>query len=1061
MSAEYSEDGLIEQTCMEIFRDQLSWKVSNAYKGETFGSSGSLGRESDSEVLLKTRVMEVLRIFNPNLPEQAYKNAYELLNASTSTKSMVEINQEKYQYLREGIPVTYKNQQGEIITNHRLQIMDFDNPSNNDFLAVQQLWVVGKSGRRRRPDIIGYVNGIPLVFIELKAHHRKLQVAYEDNLSDYKDTIPRIFHFNAFILLSNGLESKIGTISSRYTHFLDWKRIAEDQEGIISLDTILQGTCEKSRCLDLLENFTFFDDSLGTVIKLVARNHQFIGVNKAINHFNQQLVDFAAGKISQEDKQKLGVFWHTQGSGKSYSMAFLAQKIHRKVSGNFTFVILTDRNELDKQIYGTFSGVKAVKNKDVKARSGADLKRLLKTQNRYIFTLIHKFNFEEVITTRDDIIVISDEAHRTQGGSLAMNLRRALPNASFMGFTGTPLFKDDEITRRIFGDYVSVYDFKRSIEDGATVPLYYENRGEKLHLENPQINDQIREAIEASDLDSDQEDKLKRLFAKEYPILTAEKRLRSIAKDVVQHFNTRGYLGKAMFVAIDKVTAVKMYNFITEAWTEFVVNRAKEIQKIADQQEQLIQFRALEWSKETEIAVVVSSEQNEIRKFNNWGLDIEPHREKMNTRDLEQEFKDEDHPFRLAIVCAMWITGFDVPSLSTLYLDKPLRAHTLMQTIARANRVHTSEKNNGLIVDYIETYKSLLEALAIYAIGGSKGNTVSGDPEVPVKPKEELLEELREATEAVVIYLKEEVSFDIREMLNSSGSHRIKAIKDGVDAVYTTDETKAKFGVLARELFKKYKALMPDKKTDEFRPIRDAVNAIYATITDNVEDADISAIMKQVQDVVDRHIESLNIAAEPTADYGKKIDLSGLDFELVEKHFLKLPNKNTAVQSLKQKIELQLKRMVDDNPLRVDYYEKYKEIIDEYNQGKERVTIEETFRKLLNFISDLSDEDARAAREGLEENELAIFDLLKLDKQLKPKESNEVKKVAADLLGKLQKLLEVTMWFEKPQTSAAVKQQIHDYLFEQLPYPTYDELDITGKASLLYNHFKSVYEGAA
>lgn len=1047
---------------MQLFQQQLGWEVANVYGGEVFGADGTIRRESEADVLLKGHVIDTLRRLNPNLPEQAYTQAYEQLNTSTSTKSMVEINQEKYQFLKEGIPVTYRNQLGEVVQNHRLKMIDFDDPERNHFLAVQQLWLTGKSGRRKRPDIVGFVNGIPLVFIELKAHHRKLRVAFEHNLTDYKDTIPRIFHFNAFILLSNGLDSKIGTITSKFTHFLDWKRIVEDQEGIVSLDTILRGTCDKGRCIDLTENYILFDDSIGTVVKLVARNHQFIGVNKAVAHIEQLRSDFEAGKINQEDKQKLGVFWHTQGSGKSYSMAFLTQKIHRKLSGSHTFLVVTDRKELDKQIYGTFAGVGAVKDKASRAKDGKDLKRLLKTDNRYIFTLIHKFNFEEVITDRDDIIVISDEAHRTQGGSLAMNLRRALPNASFMGFTGTPLFKDDQITRRIFGDYVSVYDFKRSIEDGATVPLYYENRGEKLSLDNPEINDQIRKAIEESDLDDDQEEKLKRLFSREYPVLTAEKRLRSIAKDVVWHFNNRGYLGKGMYVALDKVTAVKMYNFIKEEWEAYINQREKEITKIEDQQEQLVQYRRLEWTKETELAVVVSGEQNEIRKFKNWGLDIEPHREKMNNRDMEKEFKDEEHPFRLVIVCAMWITGFDVPSLSTLYLDKPMRTHTLMQTIARANRVHNSEKNNGLIVDYIETYKSLLEALAIYAIGGSKGGDhTGGGGEPPVRPMEELVEELRESSEAVTQFLKEEVEFEIDQVINSEGFERLKALQDGVDAVYRTDETKAKFSVLARDLFKKFKALMPDNRTYDFKPVRDAVNAIHAMIEEGIDESDISAIMKQVQDVVDENIESLNIAMEPTDDHGKKVDLSDLDFEMVEKHFLKIKNKNTVVQALKQKLERQLKRMVDENPLRIDFYEKYNEIIKEYNQGKEQVTLEETFNKLRKLQSELTEEETRSVRENLSEHELTIFDLLKKDKQLKPKERESVKAVAAELIMAMEDKLKVRLWFETPQASANVKQAIHDHLFQQLPYPTYDEIDITSKATVLFNFFKQQAEQAA
>lgn len=323
------------------------------------------------------------------------------------------------------------------------------------------------------------------------------------------------------------------------------------------------------------------------MVKLIARNLQFIGVNKAIENIRHKDELYQLGKISLEEKQKLGVFWHTQGSGKSYSMVFLCQKIHRKFTGSYTFLIVTDRNELDTQIYGTFSGVGAVPqvkagSKDsLKANSGRHLKELLSSEHRYLFSLIHKFNFEEVITRRDNIIVISDEAHRTQGDQLAMNLRNALPNASFMGFTGTPLFKDDELTRRIFGDNVSRNDFKRSVDDGATVPLYYENRGESLGLKNPVITEQIRELIDAEseDLDSDQRNRVEQLFVRDYPILTAAKRLNSIAKDVVWHFFNRGYKGKGMFIALDKLTAVRMYDLITYHWKLYVEQLEKEVAK--------------------------------------------------------------------------------------------------------------------------------------------------------------------------------------------------------------------------------------------------------------------------------------------------------------------------------------------------------------------------------------------------------------------------------------------------------------------------------------------------
>lgn len=1058
MTNDYSEDQLIEQTCIDIFKNQLQWEIANVYQGETFGKNGTIGRASEADVLLKNRFYKAIQKFNPNLPTQAYDLAYELINNDDATKSLPDLNLEKHNFLKEGIPVTYKNEKGEIIRNKKIKVFDFEFPDENNFLAVQQLWIEGKSKRRKRPDIVGFVNGIPLLFVELKAHHRKIKVAFETNLKDYKQTIPKIFHTNAFIILSNGFESKIGAITSKFEHFNDWKRITEEQEGIVSLDTILKGVCEKTRMIDLFENFVLFDNSIGSVVKLIARNHQFIGVNKAVGHF--QLVQEQArnGVLTKEDSQKLGVFWHTQGSGKSYSMVFLCQKILRVLGGGYTFLLVTDRNELDTQIYNTFTGVGAVKDVNVKATSGEHLKELLKTDQRYIFSLIHKFNFEETITERDNIIVISDEAHRTQGGSLALNLRKALPNASFIGFTGTPLFKDDELTRRIFGEYVSKYDFKRSIEDGATVPLYYENRGEKLRLDNPLINDHIREAIEQEELDSDQQDKLKKLFAREYPILTAEKRLRAIAKDVVSHFNGRGYKGKAMFVAIDKVTAVKMFDLITEEWTSYLETRKKEIDKIEDLQEQLSQQRDWDWAKETEISVIVSHEQNEIDKFEAWGLDIEPHRLKMNTRDLEKEFKEENHPFRIAIVCAMWITGFDVKSLSTLYLDKPMKSHTLMQTIARANRVHEG-KNNGLIVDYIETYKALLEALAIYGSTEGKG-TGDGGIDVPVKPLEELIADLDETIQATELFLQDECKFSISLIVDQDDNlYRIKYIQEGYNAVCKNDETKNKFGVLAREIFKKYKALMPDNAIYEYKDKRDAVNAIYSLLNDKIDEADISHIVSQVQYVVNQSIESLDMVLEQAEGYGQKIDLSGLDFKKIEEEFLKVKdNKNVAVQSLKDRVNKKLNRLLDQNPMRIDYYERYQEIIENYNNGKEYITVKELFDQLILMLGDLSEEEKRAERENLTDDELTVFDMLNTGKKVSDKEKLEVKDTARKLLNRL-KSNEFTVdhWVEKVQTASAVKKAINDYLYSTLPHPTYGDGDIVVKTEILFNYFKTRY----
>lgn len=1065
MTWEYSEDNLIEQTAIDLFHNQLGWDTAIAYNKETFGEDSTLGRLNKKEVILKPLFIKHLKEFNPGLPEQAYKNAFDKLSEVSITKSLGEINFEKYQLLRDGIPVDFINKNGEQVKNKKLKVFDFDTPTNNNFLAVQQLWLEGKSKRKRRPDIIGFVNGIPLLFIELKAAYRKLENAYNENFTDYKDVIPQLFHYNAFVLLSNGIESRIGSVTGKYQHFHEWKRITEEDEGIVALDRIILGVCEKKRFLDLFENFILFDNSLGKTVKLIARNHQFIGVNKALDNIQHKNKLFELDKLSFEDKQKLGVFWHTQGSGKSYSMVFFSQKIHRKFTGSYTFLVVTDRTELDTQIYGTFSGVGAVPRvkagakTSLKANSGKHLKSLLTSDNRYLFTLIHKFNFEEVITERDNIIVISDEAHRSQGGNLAMNLRNALPNASFIGFTGTPLFKDDELTRRIFGDYISRYDFKRSVDDGATVPLYYENRGKHLGLENPKITEQIRAVIdsEGEDLDSDQRSRVEQLFAREYPILTAKKRLDDIAKDVVWHFCNRGYKGKGMFVALDKITAVRMYNLITQHWDTYVANLEKEVSKGKyGDQELLEKSRELQWIKETEICVVVSSEQNEIQKFQKWDLDIEPHREKINNEDLETRFKQEDDPFRFVIVCAMWITGFDVPTLSTMYLDKPLKSHTLMQAIARANRI-SEGKNNGLIVDYIETYTALLDALAIYGEGGGKDPGGDGNPEPPVKPKEELIKDLEEALESTETFLQDEVDYNLEELIKSNGLEKLAALENGINAVYTNDETKRKFQIHAREVFKKFKALQPDKALNKYAPKRNAINEIYKAIEDNIVGADVTEIMRKIQNVVDESIE--NILAEPSANEEKLIDLSGLDFELLEKYFLKTKNKNTLVQSLKEKIEKQLKRMVEQNPLRVDFYQKYQEIIDEYNRGKDSVVIAETFRKLIEFVNNLSEEEADTKREGLTEEQKAIFDILRKPK-LAELDKKKVKEIAVELLEGLKKdKLKVDHWADKAITAAAVFNTVNKTLFETLPYPTYESEDIDVKTNLIYEHLKHQYFG--
>ena len=493
----YSEDSLVQQTVINHFKYKLKWETAYAYNTEVFGDNGTLGRTSEKEVVLVRYLKQALQKLNPNLPDSAYQNAINKIVENNISKTLLDINEEKYNLFKNGVEVEYKNDNG-INEERRLRVFDFDNYENNHFLAVRELYIQGRL-YRRRADIIGFVNGIPLLFIELKNIHKDIKNAYEDNLKDYKDTIPYLFNYNALVILSNGLEGKVGAVTSKYEYFHDWKRIEEEDEGKVNFEVMLDGICSKESFMDIFENFILFDDSGDKKAKIIARNHQYIGVNRAIESF----------KNSKENKDtKLGVFWHTQGSGKSYSIVFFSQKILRKIKGNHSFLVVTDRSELDEQIYNTFVGCGAIKaNNNIWATSGDHLRKLLAEDHRYVFTLIHKFNekVEKAFENSENVIVISDEAHRSQYGLLAKNMRDSLPEAKFIGFTGTPLFKEDEITKKLFGDYVSVYDFSRAVEDGATVPLYYESRGEKLNIIDKEINDKIYSKLEEYDLTDEQE----------------------------------------------------------------------------------------------------------------------------------------------------------------------------------------------------------------------------------------------------------------------------------------------------------------------------------------------------------------------------------------------------------------------------------------------------------------------------------------------------------------------------------------------------------------------------
>ena len=1043
----YSEDALVEQPAIALFA-KLGYETINAFH-EKPGKHSILGRETLHEVVLVPRLRAALRRLNPGVAREAIELAIADLTSDRSVLSPAHANREIYRLLKDGVKVKMRGE-GDAEIDETVRIIDWNAPENNDFLLVSQLWVAGEM-HKRRADLVGFVNGLPLVLVELKTTHKRLEDAFHDNLRDYKDTIPQLFWYNAFIMLSNGHQSRIGSMTAGWEHFFEWKKIGnEDERGVVSLETIIRGVCEKGRLLDIIENFTLFSDTGGALHKLIARNHQFLGVNNVL----------AAVRSMRENQGRLGVFWHTQGSGKSYSMVFFSQKVLRKIPGNWTFLIVTDRQELDQQIYKNFQEVGAVTEQEVHAESGAHLQRLLREDHRNIFTLIHKFHNEPgqkypKLSDRFDIIVITDEAHRTQYDQLALNMRNALPNAAFIGFTGTPLMASEEKTRAVFGEYISVYNFAQSVADGITVPLYYENRIPELQLINPDFNEDIEQLIDEAELSEAQQQRLEREFARDYHLITRDDRMEEIARDIVAHFMGRGQMGKAMVVSIDKATAVRMYDKVQKHWKRYLEDSRQQLKTYAsDTPEWQALQKRIAYMETTDMAVVVSQSQNEIDDFRKKGLDILTHRRRMIQQDLESKFKKDDDPLRIVFVCAMWITGFDVPSLSTLYLDKPMRNHTLMQTIARANRVF-GDKVNGLIVDYVGVFRDLQKALAIY--GSAAGGGVK-EGELPVQEKGELVVALRMMIEETNAFCQEQgIDPQAIQSAPAQDFKRAGLIKDAVDALVSNDEIKKKFLALAGVVSRLYKAILPDASANEFS----SSVALFVVIVREMRepDPDISDIMSGVEQLLDVSVASRGYVIRESSgpyDTGSYIDLSQVDFDALRAHFER-SRKHIEAEKLRGSIASKLKRMLQLNRSRVNYQERFQQMIDEYNAGSANVEL--FFEELVKFARELNSEEQRHLAEQLSEEELAMFDLLtRPDLKLSEKEQEQIKKVVRDLLATLKREKLVLDWRKKQQARAEVRLTVEQALDSGLPV-SYTPTLYQRKCEEVFQHIYDSYFG--
>ena len=1014
MTSPFSEAELVERPAMGLLAS-LGWAVVDA-SHEVFGAEGTLGRSTAAEVVLRPRLRAALVRLNPGLAHEGLTQAEEALTRDRSAMGLLAANRELYALVKQGVAVEVPDGKGGR-TEARAKVIAWDQPQANDWVAVRQLTVTGVL-YTCRPDLVGFVNGLPWVLIECKATGVPAQRAFDDNLTSYKhplNGIPRLCAHNAVLIATNGTDSRVGSLSADWDRFGEWKRIAsEDEPRRVSLEVLLRGVCDPVRLLDVVENFTVFTDTPEGTLKILGQNHQVIGVNAAIT----------ALRTKPAEDPRLGVFWHTQGSGKSFAMLFFAQKVLRTIPGNWTFVVVTDRTELDEQIIKTFTRAGAIseaEGRECPATSGEQLRELLRGNHRYIFTLIHKFRDREVVTTRQDVIVMADEAHRSQYSDLALNMRAAMPGARYLAFTGTPLIAGpggDEVTRQVFGDYVSIYDFQQSVEDNATLPLFYENRTPELEIINPDLDDELLAVVEAADLDEDEDRALARALGRRYQVLTRTSRLRIIATDIVHHFLGRGFVGKAMVVALDKATAVRMYDLVREAWqAELQRVEAAIASTYMTGQEPL--FRRRELLLSTDMAVIVSAGQNEVEQMKTMGLDILSHRKRSVSEKLDEKFKNPQDPLRLVFVCAMWLTGFDAPSCSTVYLDKPMRNHTLMQTIARANRVWGADKKCGLIVDYANVFASLEQALAVYG----KGTT--GDR--PVADKAQLVADLAQAVEEALAICRAQ-QIDPAILGDYGGMDRLSHLDAAVEALIAPDDLRKIFLASARTATTLYLATLPDQRAEPFADTIAGLAAIAEAIRAKLfNPVDIGALLASMCAILDASVEARSLAESTLPP----VDLSRIDFARLRQSFPVSPTRKTDLEALKAAVRSRLEHMVRVNRSRQEYLARFEAMISEYNAGSR--TIDELFAELLAFCRSLDDESRRHVREHVSEDELAIFDLLtKPDPVLSLAEREMVKKVVRTLLEQLRRLL-APGWRERVTARAEIKHAIETTLDEQLP----------------------------
>ena len=1069
MKSFISEDDIEQAICNRLSLPEYGWKrIECDARVEAQDDVSTTGRANPSECILPDVFLAALKRLNPQVEEGVLQGILRNFRKDYTATDMVETNYKLYNQLRNGIkkPVRKNGKEDFDI----VRLIDFDHPERNDFHCVNQMWIKGHY-RYRRPDVLLFVNGLPVVFIELKNSTVKVEESYNKNLTSYRKDIPNIFSFNQICVLSNGLQTKIGAWNSRYEFFFEWLRVDNEKEKLdreqiaehgLSIQNLIDGLFRKDRLLDYIENFIFFDNKR---IKIIAKNHQYLGVNNLMKNVERR--DSLNGK--------LGVFWHTQGSGKSYSMVMFVRKVKRKLHGNFTFLVITDREDLEAQIHKTFVRSEVIGDKqEYQPKNSTQLRDFLRSNKPMVFTLIHKFQYDKtkkypLLSDRNDIFVLVDEAHRTQYKQLAENMHTGLPNANYIAFTGTPLLGNKRLTNQWFGDYVSEYNFAQAIEDGSTVPLFYSRRVPEVGLTNDWLDTDIDQICEDENLNDREKELLENSSSRIMEVIKREERLDRIARDIAHHFPRRGFLGKGMVVSVDKYTAVRMYDKVKHYLPEEKKKFVEERNHAKTEEERAEKCRQLEFLSNMDMAVVISKEDGEEEKFAVQGLDIVPHRKKMEAispdgKDIEDRFKDKDDPLSLVFVCAMWLTGFDVPSLSTLYLDKPMKGHTLMQAIARANRVFPG-KSCGIIVDYVNVFKYMQQALSDYASTGD-------DMDYPAKDIGLLIANIdRTIVECDGFLLSLGVKID-GIIAEGNTLDQLEMFRKAYNRILEKDEWKDRFKVLTNLLMNLYDAAKPEIferawYNEKFAPLA-YLNGLFCN---QIDDEKLRRAKQRMAETLDQSVSSVmvgmpgsladgSMAADelhPRPGYmihqGKVIDLSKIDVEALRKELNATPYKALEVEDLRSFIEQTLVQMINRNCTRVKFSERYKNIIDKYNAGGSEN--EDYYEKLLQLVEELKKEQSRSTDIGLKEEELEIYDMLTSGRKLTKAEEQKVILASKNLYKKLLEEKDKVMvvdWYKDEQPRHQVLALIQTSLNEDLPM-SYDRMSFNDKTHLLFEHF--------